>query len=351
MTGEDRTEAATPRKRQELRRRGQVARSADLSSLLALTGVVLCLNALGASSIHRLQQYLRDSLSLTTQDSPLSAHLAAAGLVIAQTVGPLVLCAMALGVLACILQTGLLASTQALLPDFTRINPLAGARRLLSGRAAVEAAKAACKLAIIAWIGWSTLSAGYPDILRLGALDLSQLMHHGARLLYTLAMRICLFLLVLSALDYAWQRWSFEKSIRMTKEEVKQEMRQTEGSPQLKARIRARQRQMARRRMMDAVPTADVVVANPTHYAVALKYEAASMRAPQVVAKGADLLAARIRQIAEENRVPIVENPPLARTLYRTVEIGREIPGSLYAAVAEVLAFVYDLNARQRAGT
>jgi flagellar biosynthesis protein FlhB len=248
------------------------------------------------------------------------------------------------------LQTGFLFSTQALQPDFNKLNPLAGMKRFVSARGMVDTVKNIARLGIICYIVYSTIMGGYPALLQGIRQDHMTYMAVIGDLLYRLTLRICAVLLVLAAGDYIYQRWSFEKSIRMTKEEVKQETKTTEGNPLIKSRIRARQRQMARQRMMQSVPAADVVITNPTHFAVALKYDATKMAAPQVVAKGGDHIALKIRQIAEENGVPIVENPPLARSLFKSVEVGHVIPMEFFGAVAEVLAFVYRLNKR-RAGT
>jgi flagellar biosynthesis protein FlhB len=219
-------------------------------------------------------------------------------------------------------------------------------KRFISARGLVETAKNMARLFLICYLVYSTIVGGYPALMEGIRQDHMTFLAVIGDLLYRLTIRICVCLLVLAAFDYGYQRWSFEKSIRMTKEEVKQETKTTEGNPLIKSRIRARQKQIARRRMMQAVPAADVIITNPTHFAVALKYDSATMAAPQVVAKGGDHMAMKIREIAEENNVPIVENPPLARGLYKAVEIGHQVPHEFFGAVAEVLAFVYKLNKR-----
>ncbi|HXG22965.1 MAG TPA: flagellar biosynthesis protein FlhB [Chthonomonadales bacterium] len=348
---DDRTEAATPRKRAEVRRRGQVAKSQDLSSMVVFLGVIVCLHTLGGTSLHILQEFVQRSLAGMYEGSlglqQLFQKGSEIGWILVRALWPIVLTAFVLGVLVSVLQTGFVISTQALVPDFNRLNPLNGLQRLLSTHGLVETLKSLGKLAIIAYIAYSTVFTGYTALLETIRKDIPSIIAFAGNLLYRLVLRIGMFLLVLAAVDYAYQRWSFERSIRMTKSEVKQEHRQHEGDPHIKARIRARQRQLARRRMMEEVPKADVVITNPTHYAVALRYDAATMAAPQVVAKGADLIAQKIREIAEEHRVPIVQNAPLARALYRQVDIGRQIPADFYAAVAEILAYVYQLNAQR----
>jgi flagellar biosynthetic protein FlhB len=348
----EKTEAATPRKRNELRRQGQVAKSQDFSSMVVFMGTILVLHAVGSTSAGRLRDYLKTSLS-DSNTLPLTSHVLytkawqSAGL-IAATIGPYVLTAMLLGVAVNMLQTGFLIAPQAMKPNFNRLNPLTGITRVFSARGLVETAKAVAKLAIISWIAWSTINGGYQELLVTIRLDLPAIVGTVGDMLFRLVTRIIGFLLVLAAVDFGYQRYSFEKSIRMTKQEVKMESKQQEGDPLIKSRIRARQRQMAKARMMSDVPLADVIITNPTHFAVALKYDGATMVAPKVVAKGADLVAQRIRELATENDIPIVENPPLARNLYKNVEIGREIPPELFAAVAEVLAYVYAINARRK---
>lgn len=348
----EKTEAATPRKRGELRRQGQVAKSQDFSSMVVFMGTILVLHALGSTSAARLRDYLKTSLS-EAHALPLTSHMLytkswqSMGLV-AATIGPWVLTAMALGVLVNMVQTGFLVAPQALKPNFNRLNPLTGITRFFSARGLVETVKAVSKLAIISWIAWSTISGGYHDMLATIRMDLPAIVGAVGDMLFRLSTRIIGFLLVLAAADFGYQRYSFEKSIRMTKQEVKMESKQQEGDPLIKSRIRARQRQMAKRRMMSEVPLADVIITNPTHFAVALKYDPSHMGAPQLVAKGADLLAQKIRELAVEHDVPIIENPPLARNLYKNVDIGREIPPELFPAVAEVLAYVYAINAKRR---
>ena len=348
MPAEEKTESATPKKRQEVRRRGQVAKSADLSSILVFLGIVMTIHVAGSSMSNRLLTYMTNSLSATHQQIPDSLIIQKEGahifLLLFQIVGPVFIAGLLIGIMVNLVQTNFLFSSQALAPNFNRLNPLEGAKRFLSTKGLFETIKATLKLYIIGYIAWSSVSSSYPQILSTMRDDIPTILGFMGDLIYHIALRIGLFLFVLSAADYGYQKYSFEKSIRMTKEEVKQEMKQSEGNPKVRARIRARMRQLARKRMMQDVPKADVVVTNPTHFAVALQYKSSSMRAPKVLAKGSDLIAQRIREIAESNNVPIVENPPLARTLWRNVEIGQEIPSDLYSAVAEVLAYVYKLN-------
>jgi flagellar biosynthetic protein FlhB len=352
-SGEDKTEAATPKRRSQARSRGQVAKSMELSSMTVLLGVLIALhNGVGRAGglmLMYFQGTLRhlDDTRLTSQIlMQVGAHFC---LVVAQALAPLLLTAMILGVIVNIAQTGPMWATEALKPNFNKLNPLTGFKRFFSPRSLVELVKASYKIGLVCYIAWTTIQGSYPKLMLTSRMDLMEGMSMVGELAYRLALRIVMTMLVLAALDFAYQRWSTEKSMRMSKAEVKQEFKNMEGSPQMKARIRARQRAMAKKRMMADVPTADVIVTNPTHFAVALKYDPARMNAPIVVAKGQDWIALKIRELAQQNDVPIMENPPLARSLYKNGIVGREIPGDLYEAVAEVLAFVYQINQR-RAG-
>jgi flagellar biosynthetic protein FlhB len=350
--GEDRTETATPRRRSEARKKGQVARSTDLSSILVLLGLLLAIHSFGGASGQILKNTIEGAFT-HLDDTQLSVPLVMQHggrmlLALAQAVGPLILTAMLLGTVVNLAQTGPIWAPTALQPDFNRLNPLTGFQRFVSTQALVTLAKSLYKLGIIGYIAFVTIRSSYPQLVMTTRLDVPQAVSLVGDVAYRMAVRVTVAMLVLAALDYFYQRYTHEKSLRMTKEEVKQEFKQLEGSPQLKARIRARQRQIAKKRMMAEVPTADVVITNPTHFAVALKYDPKKHTAPILVAKGMDLLALKIRELAQANDVPIVENPPLARALCKQVELGREIPADLYEAVAEVLAFVYQINQRRR---
>ena len=352
MAGDDKTESATPKRRDEARKKGNVPKSSDLASIFVLLGVVLALGSLVGGAGHVVQVYFEsifgnlDKTQLTTHD--VMTLGGQAFLTLGKAVGPLMLTALALGVFINIAQTGPVWAGEALKPNFNRLNPLTGAQRFVSSRALVELIKSLYKIGIIAYIAYITIQSSYPQMLAMARLDLMQSVTLIGEVTYRMVTRIVMTMLVLAALDYAYQRYAYEKSLRMTKQEVKDEFKQAEGNPQFKARIRARQREIAKKRMMSEVPTADVVITNPTHFAVALKYDATTMRAPLVVAKGQDLLALKIREVAQENDVPIVENAPLARALYKQVNLGKEVSSDLYEAVAEVLAFVYLVNQRRR---
>jgi flagellar biosynthetic protein FlhB len=257
----------------------------------------------------------------------------------------LVLLGMVLAsLLANYLQGGWIFAPSRMLPDFTHIQLSKGFQRLFSGRSLVELAKSLLKVVIIGLVVWLFLKGKFASFLSLVHLDAGQIAHQLNTAAFQVSTRILMVLLILGALDYAYQRYQYEKNLRMTKQEVKDEMRQVEGDPKVKARMRSLMRQLTSKRMMAAVPQADVVITNPTHLAVALKYESGRMLAPQVVAKGQGFVALKIIALAQEAGVPRLENQPLAQALYRQVEVGEAIPTSLYRAVAEVLAYVYSLR-------
>lgn len=312
--------------------------------------VVMVLKAVSEGALQGAMESIRFALTNLshTEFSPALALSFTSGCLshAAKAFLPVIGVAMVVGVVVNLLQVGVMFTAEPLSPNWARLNPVAGFTRLFSRRAFVESVKTLLKVLLIGWLTFSAVRADAAMLLRTSEIDPLMVLMLVGQLLYKMAWRVGLAMLVLALLDYGFQRWEYEKSLRMTKEEVKQELKQTEGDPQVRSRIRARQQAIARRRMMQAVPKADVVVTNPTHYAVALQYDAQKMAAPTVVAKGMNLIALRIREIAQQHGVPIVENPPLAQSLYRTVDIGEQIPPELYQAVAEVLAYVYRLRRR-----
>jgi flagellar biosynthetic protein FlhB len=252
------------------------------------------------------------------------------------------------GLAANYLQVGFLFSLKPLTPNLNRINPIEGAKRIFSKRALIELVKSLAKVGIVSYVGYSELREQFSNIPLLLELDLRNSVIIIGQGIFMVVMKISMALMAIAAFDYFFQRRDFEKNIRMSKYELKQELKQTEGDPLIRGRIKDRQREIARRRMMQAVPTADVVITNPVHYAVALKYEQDKNEAPVVVAKGQGYIALKIKEVAALNRVHIVENKPLARSLYSMVAIGQEIPQELYQAVAEILAYVYSLKRGRR---
>lgn len=338
----------TPRRLREARRRGEVARSQDLLAALSLLAVALAAGVLvpaAAAALGRTAAHFWSAppaRDWTVADGVAFLRQAALGGLGAAA--PLALVAWIVVLLAGAAQAGLVFTSVPLAPRLDRLDPVAGLRRLWSRRVLVELLKAVLKVAVVGAVLVRGFLAARAELLSsLGAPPAAVLLEAAAW-----ARRLFLWgagaYLAVAVLDYAYQRWEHQQSLRMSVQEWKQDQKETEGDPLLKQRLRQRQRQLARQRMLHEVPRADVVVTNPTRYAVALRYDPATMAAPVVVAKGRDALAARIRALAEEHGVPIMEEPPLARALYQAVEVGQEIPEELYVAVAEVLAFVWRLR-------
>lgn len=345
----DKTEEATARKKQEARKKGQVPRSNELNSVIVLLALFIILNFFGkwfyGEFIIYIGQYLSpDQLNIEISDSNLGNLLFRHCMTFLRLFLPLGLGALLIGVVINFIQVGPMFSFEPLKPKFSKLNPIAGFKRLFSAHSFVELAKSLIKLLIVVYFAYSTIHDHlflFLDMVRQTPFDMAMALW---RIIYQVAIKICLFLLVLALFDYLFQRWEFRKSLRMTKREVKDEYKQTEGNPQIKNKIRQRQREIAMRRMMQDVPKADVVITNPTHLAIALRYDPSKMAAPVVVAKGEGFIAQKIKEIATANDVVLVENRPLAQAIYKTVDIGEVIPANLFQAVAEVLAFVYRLK-------
>lgn len=349
MAGE-RTEAATPRKIEQLRSQGQVARSADLTTGLEVLLAFVLLQQLGGQSALQLADYIRRTaggLGRAELSGPALEQLGFGALTaLSAAVLPLLLTMPLAGALIGVSQTGLLFSPAAAAPKLNRLNPVEYFQRLFSSRTIVDVAKTLLKIGLVAWVIVTTYSETIPALLSLASTDLREAFGLLGRTVTHFGVVAGGVLFVLGVLDYGYQRWEYQRGARMSKQEVKEEHRQSEGSPQMRQRMRQQQRRLATGRMMQAVPSADVVVTNPTHFAVALLYRGGEMSAPRVVAKGADHVAFRIKELAREHAVPTVENKPLARALYRGVEVGQEIPGELFQAVAEILAHIYALRKR-----
>ncbi len=251
---------------------------------------------------------------------------------------------MIVGLIASYSQVGIIFSRKALIPDFKKLNPISGVKKLVSKRSLIKTAMSLLKLCIMCGIAYVSIMNDLEPLMELVSMRTEEIFSSASGLIFGITLKIAIILLILSLLDFLYQRWQHSKDLMMTKNEVKQESKQSEGDPLIKSRVKAAQREMSRKRMMQAIPDADVVVTNPTHYAVALKYDASTMEAPKVVGKGVDLIALKIREIAEKNNIPIVEDRVLARVLYSTVELDGEVPAKLYQAVAKVLSYVYQLR-------
>lgn len=344
------TEKATPKKREELRKKGQVMQSREVTSNLILLMVFLSFKLVGnylyAEFKSLFNLFLTDTAAYNLHDPNEIMRLAAfAALEIAKMAAPFLIIALLVGILGSYFQVGFLFTLEPIRPKFSHINPINGLKRIFSSRSLFELVKSIAKVVIVAWVAWSSIQAEFLNLTKLMALDLGQIVMYTLGSAVDIGIKICLALLAVSAVDYFFQWRKYEKDIRMTKQEVKEEYKQLEGNPEVRSRIRQKQREISMRRMLSEVPKADVVITNPTHYAVAIKYEPQKKPAPYVVAKGADYMAERIKEVARNSKVEIVENKPLAQALYQ-VDIGEAIPPELYRAVAEVLAFVYNLQGR-----
>ncbi len=344
----EKTEKATPKKKEESKKKGQVAKSADVNTAVTLFAAFLMLWFTGKTAagklLHLVNYSLQNGLSLEPTEENvqmLFVHLVeeSAGIVL-----PVLLTVLAAGVFASFIQTGFMFSAEAVQMKLERLNPLQGFKKIYSMRAVVELIKSILKISIIGTVTFLVIWNKKDQLMKLSQVSLESALGIFGGLAFQMGFYASLVLLFLSLLDFMYQKFDFEKSIRMSKQDIKDEYKKSEGDPKIKSKIKEKQRQMAMRRMMQEVPKADVIITNPTHYAIALKYDDQRMEAPVVVAKGVDLIAQKIKKIGAENRVALVENRPLARTLYSRAEIGDVIPEDLFKAVAEILAYVYHLK-------
>lgn len=346
LFAEEKTEEATPHRLQEVRRKGQAVRSNDLSTALVLLAVIPFLYSQREVFWRRMARLLGWFLSCPRQDldaDTLRALLYPALRDVGWLVAILFGLAAAVGLAANFAQVGFLFTTENVKPRLENLDPVKGWQRLFSRRSLVELFKALAKVLLTGAVVWQIVQGKFYDLLFTMDTNLVQVIDIGSRITLRVALGALAIFLAIAVVDYLFQRREFLKNLRMTKAEVKEELKQTEGDPLVRSRLREKQRQLARHRMMHAVPQATVVITNPTHLAVALRYKEEE-GAPRVVAKGAGDIARRMVQVARENRVPVVHNPPVAQALYRQVELGQEIPVELYQAVAEILAHIYRLQ-------
>ena len=352
-SGGDRTEKATPKKRDEARKKGQVARSMDLNGAVVLLAALLALSAFAPGMFRRMSDASRELLRWTAQPEVVGgdglgkvlSSVASAWLL---SVLPIAAVCLIAGVLTSLAQVGLKPAPQALKPDPKRLNPLQGAKQIFGTHALFEGAKSIVKVSAVGAIAVLAVLPKLEELAALVGMPPAVLLPELGRQVLGIAQRAAFAYLVIAIADVAYQRWRHEKNLKMDKQEVKDEHKQQELPSEVKSAQRRRAMELARARMMDAVPTADVVVTNPTHYSVALRYSAEAL-APVVVAKGQDLIALRIREVAREAGVMVVPDPPLARAIHGTVDVGRMIPEELFQAVAELLAYVYRVAGRQSA--
>ena len=353
-SAQERTEKATPKRLQDARKKGQVARSRELNSaalvLLGSAGLWL----LGDRISTCLQGVLRSGLAFdraaALDPTALSARLAMASGEALFALAPWLALALVVAALAPLLLGGFLLSAENLQLKFERLDPAKGLKRVFSAQGAVETGKALGKFVVVGGLAALVMSQMAPALLNLGGEPVPAAVMHAGELIARAFFLTALGLLLIAAVDVPFQLWNHAKQLRMTRQDIKDEMKESEGRPEVRGRIRQRQQELSRRRMMQDVPTASVVVTNPTHYAIALRYDVGGNGAPRLVAKGADLVAAQIRELAREHKVPILEQPPLARALFYSTKIGAEVPRELYTVVAQVLAYVYQLQAALSSG-
>ncbi len=346
-SGQERTEEATSKRRDDFREKGQVAQSKEVATAALLTMSLMLW-------VFYARYFWADLEDLYTALLRMMAHFRVTplsvvnlawemGAVMAKLLWPVFLLTMVVGFLSSFLQIGPLFSTKVFQPDLSKFDPIKGMAKFVSKRSAVELVKSLAKISLIGFVAYRTVANEFDTALTLSLLDLNQTLIFLGNVAFLVLAKTCGIMIALAVIDFMFSRFEMEQKMKMTKQEVKEEFKETEGDPQLKARVRSVQQEMARKRMMAEIPTADVIVTNPTHLSVAIAYKRDEMDAPQIVAKGADHLAFRIREIAKKHQVPIVENKPVARALYKQ-EVGDEIPEEMFTAVAELLAYVYSLK-------
>ncbi len=350
-SGGEKSLPASGQKLQKARDDGNIARSQDLSAGGALMVGLLALYLLGPSMMHDILEtgryFLGNAHLLVPSRMPVAALATESLYAFARIALPIALVMLAAGMAFGFLQVGFLLTSKPLQPKLSRLNPITGFQKFVSLRSLVELVKSLAKLAVIGIIVYYALYNRLPDILTLMALNPWGMLLGTMELTFAVWWRVALAMIAIGLLDYGYQFWQRQQDLRMTVQEARQESKELEGDPQIKRRVRQLQRQIAMQRMMAEVPTAEVVITNPTHYAIALRYDMDVMKAPVVVAKGARLMAQRIREVAVEHDVPIVQRPELARTLYRSLELNQPIPEHLFRAVAEVLSYVFQIDRRE----
>ena len=350
-SGADKSEEPTDKRRRESREKGQLARSRELNTVAVTLGGIGGLLASGAGLAQSLMAMMRGNFELDRatllSESSMVTLLMNSGMIALEAIMPLLVVLLIVSIIGPISLGGWLFSAKAMAPKFSRMNPGAGLKRMFSTKALVELLKALGKFLVVLAVGLLVLSAYQDDLLSIAKQPLELAIAHSVEIVGWCALWMACGLILIAAVDVPFQLWDNKQKLMMTKQEVKDEYKDSEGKPEVKSKIRQLQREMAERRMMQAVPDADVVITNPTHFAVALKYDAGKGGAPMLVAKGGDFLALKIREIAQEHKVTVLESPALARAVYYSTELEQEIPAGLYLAVAQVLAYVYQLRQYQ----
>jgi len=347
-SGADKSEQPTSKRLEEARKKGQIARSMELNTLVVTLGGAGGLLVFGAGMADALLGIMRGNFELSREvlldERYMALYLLATGKLALELLAPLIMTLLVIALAGPVSLGGWLFSSEALQPKFSRMNPLSGLKRMFSVQALVELGKAVGKFLVVLTVAVAVLMANQDDLLSIGHEPLPQAIAHSAQIVGWCSLWMACSLILIAAIDVPFQLWDHKQKLMMTKQEVRDEFKDTEGKPEVKSRIRQLQYEMAQRRMLQEVPQADVVITNPTHFAVALKYDADKGGAPRLVAKGGDFLALKIREIAQEHRVELLESPALARAVFYSTELDQEIPAGLYLAVAQVLAYVYQLK-------
>lgn len=348
---QERTEQATPRRRKKAREEGRVPKSQELNSavmlLLGSAAIFLLGSTIGGDIQDFMKYIFQEAPNLRLDSESLINFMNQRIINFFILLGPILIILMVIAYAVNVLQVGFMISTKSIEPKLDKLDVVSGLKRLVSVRSLVQLVRDLSKIAIVGLVGYKCIESDLQTFFLLSDNSVGVFTSAMGMIALKTVLKIAAVLLFLAILDYAYQRYDFEKGIRMSKDEIRREMKDTEGSPQVKSRIRQVQREMSRQRMMQAIPEADVVVTNPTHIAVALKYDIDEMEAPMVIAKGERKLAEKIKEIAKEHEVPLVENKPLARALFKMCDIGSYVPDKLYKAVAEVLAYVYRLKGKK----
>jgi flagellar biosynthetic protein FlhB len=346
-TGQERTETATSKRRNDFREKGQVTQSKEIGTAALLTASLALWVFYAKNFWSHLELLYRTLLHKvgTLEVTPASVSVLSweLGRFLIELLWPIFLLTLIVGFFSSFLQVGPLFSTKVFMPDLAKFNPIKGMAKFVSKRSAVELIKSLSKVLLIAFVAYWTVRGEFETALTLTLMGLEQSLIFLGHVSYLVFAKSCGIMIVLAAVDFAFSKYEMEERMKMTKQEIKEEHKEMEGNPEMKSRIRAMQMQAARRRMMAAVPKADVIITNPTHLSIALSYERGTMGAPVIVAKGADHLAFKIREIARAHAIPIIENKPVARALYKQ-EIGEQVPEEMFTAVAEILAYVYGLK-------
>ncbi|MCK9275539.1 MAG: flagellar biosynthesis protein FlhB [Syntrophales bacterium] len=350
-SGQEKTEKPSQKRRDDARKKGQVAKSQEITSAAILMASILVFYCASFQIVKNLCSIMRWNLTRPFNTACTCESISEIiGFLARETfvcLSPVLCTLFAVALFTNVLQTGFIFAPESVKPQFSKLNPVNGFKRLFSIRSLLELIKNIFKIIIVALIAYSTIKGELENLIIIGEQSPGEILSLVGSIALTITFRSCLVLIVLAILDYAFQRWEHEKKLRMSKQEVKDELKHTEGDPLIKARIRRLQREAARKRMIADVAKADVVITNPTHIAVALKYDRKKMVAPKVTAKGQGFMAEKIKETARENKIPIVENKILAQVLNKTVAVNETIPEELYNAVAEVLAYVFKLGGRR----